>query len=258
MHWIRWEALTEIKKHGGMGFREMQKFNEALLSKMGWRILQNPDMLCSKVLKGIYFPFSSFMEAKQGTRASWIWSSLLKGREVLKKGCRWHVRSGSDINIWSDLWIPTLPEFKTTSQKPDEVEIYLVKDLLEQGTGEWNLTLLNQLFSHQEQVAIQKIPACMGIGNDKMIWHHDNKGQYSVKSGYKMLKQQARENNLTRLGAGNSQRNNEIWSSIWHLKIPPKVRVFLWKCSWNALATNEALKKRGCRVEGFCKRCGTT
>ena len=30
MHWIKWEALIEIKKHGGMGFQEMQKFNEAL------------------------------------------------------------------------------------------------------------------------------------------------------------------------------------------------------------------------------------
>ena len=80
-----------------------------MLGKMDWRIIQSPNMFFAKVLKGIYFPYSNFMDAKLGNKASWIWSSLLKGREVLKKGCRWHVRIGLDIHIWSDPWIPTLP-----------------------------------------------------------------------------------------------------------------------------------------------------
>ena len=102
---------------------------------MGWNILQNLDMLCAKVLKGIYFPYTSFLEARQGSKASWVWNSILKGKELLKQGCRWHVRSGRDIQIWEDPWISSLPNFWPTSSQPTNMDVFLVKDLIDNITG---------------------------------------------------------------------------------------------------------------------------
>ena len=128
----------------------MEIFNDAMLGKMGWRIIQNPNilcvkllkgiyyMLCTKVLKGIYFPHSIFMEVKQGHKASWVWSSLLKGRVVLKKWCRWQVRSGHNIGTWINPWIPILLKVKISSQKSNRVAIHMVKDLMMPHTGGWN------------------------------------------------------------------------------------------------------------------------
>jgi len=55
MHWQRWELLTRPEVQGGMGFRDLRLFNKAMLWKQGWRLIENPNSLCAKVLKGRYY-----------------------------------------------------------------------------------------------------------------------------------------------------------------------------------------------------------
>lgn len=105
IHWRRWEVLAQSKKEGGMGFKDFNDLNSAMLAKQGWRVLTNPNALWVFVLKSCYFPNFNFMQAKRRRNYSWAWASLLHGRDMLRKGGRWIVGNGESIDIEADNWL---------------------------------------------------------------------------------------------------------------------------------------------------------
>lgn len=57
--------MTRGKEVGGMGFRDFLSFNLAMLDKQGWRLMNTSNDLWVIILKGIYFPNDSFLDAKK-------------------------------------------------------------------------------------------------------------------------------------------------------------------------------------------------
>jgi hypothetical protein len=47
--------MCSSKFASGMGFRDMELFNIAMLARQAWRILENPTTLSSGILKAVYF-----------------------------------------------------------------------------------------------------------------------------------------------------------------------------------------------------------
>ena len=47
------------------------------------------------------------MDALDSSKGSYAWKSLLKGRDVLRKGLRWRIGTGDAVNLWSDPWLPS-------------------------------------------------------------------------------------------------------------------------------------------------------
>lgn len=53
--WVAWSTMTKSKRDGGLGFRDIQCFNDALLTKLSWRIMNSPECLLARIMKGKYF-----------------------------------------------------------------------------------------------------------------------------------------------------------------------------------------------------------
>ncbi|XP_050378866.1 uncharacterized mitochondrial protein AtMg00310-like [Argentina anserina] len=111
IHWKSWSSLDLPKSQGGMGFRNLQNFNQALLAKQCWRMLMNPSALWIQLLKARYFPTDSFfLQARRGSSPSWIWKSLLFGRDLLVPKIAYQVGNGGDVPIWNTNWFPQVTE----------------------------------------------------------------------------------------------------------------------------------------------------
>lgn len=64
------------KDRGGLGFKNLESFNQPMLAKQCWRLLTNPNSLAAKVIKEKDFKQSNLLESRLGSKPSFIWRSL--------------------------------------------------------------------------------------------------------------------------------------------------------------------------------------
>ena len=113
---------------------------------------------------------------------SWIWASILQGRDFLKNHGRWIVGDGRSIKLWRDKWLPS--NFITNANPIDENA--LVESLIDHKNKQWDVLRLRQqlpppkwLFKPFRFLSF----SIMGMTN-KFIWPHTRGGCYLVKSDY--------------------------------------------------------------------------
>lgn len=88
----------------------MEFQNNALLAKLGWKILTNQNLLWIQALRAKYLRHGTFLETPSNPTSSSIWKGILKNREVVEKGACWAISSG---HTSQDSNLPLTPIFKT-------------------------------------------------------------------------------------------------------------------------------------------------
>lgn len=244
MHWRAWDELCKPKHLGGMGFRHLFSFNLAMLAKQGWRFLQNPNSLVCRLFKSIYFPHTSFWNAKLGASPSYAWRSILHGRDTLRAGIQRHIGDGRTTNIWTDPWLQGVD---LTSYYTPRVQ--KVSDLLYQ-PGSWNVNLLGELFPVEVVNTICALPLSSNLYADRWIWGVDKRGVFSVKSAYHIARAQV-------LNEDSSLPNPcaSLWKGIWNAQVPGQVKIYVWKACVNILPTRSRLCERGIDIDTHCPLC---
>lgn len=83
--WVSWKKIAKPKQYGGLGFKDLNSFNNALLAKLSWRILNNPQGLLARTLEGKYYNQAPFLESGVPNSSSHGWRSICIGRDLLIK-----------------------------------------------------------------------------------------------------------------------------------------------------------------------------
>lgn len=168
------------KSLGGLNFRDIEGFNQALIAKQVWRILIKPESLVSRFLKNIYFHNSNILDARVGNKPSFLWKNSIWGWDLLIKGLRYRVGDEKSISMFEDPWIP-----KEFPFKPIRINRGMINNKVAyfiSSTGGWDLAKLNCVVMSNDIEIIRGIPIDISL-NDKLIWHYDKTRGYSVKSG---------------------------------------------------------------------------
>nr|XP_023917061.1 uncharacterized protein LOC112028598 [Quercus suber] len=252
--WLSWDAMCVPKDRGGLGFRDLRSFNLAFLAKQGWRILTNSNSLFSRVYKAKYFPHCNFAEATMGRSPSYAWRSLMAAQSIVQRGMRWQVRNGNKIRVWHDKWIPRPCTYKVISKEKPNSANALVCELINKGTGEWNIDKLNSWFLPDDKDTIMGILLSSSNANDRLVWAKNRSGKFTIKSAYALALEEKTQNTMA--GCSNESARRKIWKTIWQMRIPQKIKHFAWRAGRDILATKANLAKQRITPNGLCDLCG--
>ncbi|KAK9018497.1 hypothetical protein V6N11_001471 [Hibiscus sabdariffa] len=81
--------------------------------------------------------------------------------------------------------------------------------------------------------------------HDEIVWRYDGTGNYSVKSGYRLLRaEQARTL---------SAELSSFFTEMWATNVPAKVKITMWRIVNNFLPTFHNLQMRRLPVSHVCR-----
>ena len=234
-----------------MGFKDLCKFNEAMLAKQVWRLVHDTNSLFYKVFKAKYFPNGSIFDAKASS-GSFAWRSILHARRIISQGSKWRIGDGSQIMIYGSNWLPGDSQGRILSPPSPAFRSATVSGLIDPQSHTWNDNLVDSIFLPFEAQKIKAIPLCITNQPDCLYWPKSNDGLYTVSSGYQWL---CSEENSDAVSVSNTERHRNFWKKIWKATVPGKIKQFLWKACSNALPTLENLKKRRVVNDDTCFQC---
>ena len=110
----------------------------------------------------------------------------------------------------------------------------------------WDIDLVKDIFNERDANLILTIPI-QTQDDDSWFWRKEKLGQYSVKSAYALI----RSNSVI----SNTSNNSGFWNKLWNLKIPLKVKHFIWRAVRECLPTKDRLRSRRVEVNIMCPVC---
>uniref|UniRef100_A0A803PI06 Reverse transcriptase domain-containing protein n=1 Tax=Cannabis sativa TaxID=3483 RepID=A0A803PI06_CANSA len=216
-HWQSWKKLCRPKKDGGLGFRSLVHFNQAMLAKQAWRILKQPNSTVSRILSARYYPQSSFLSSSTGHSPSFVWHH----------------------------WIPGFRQITPLSLVPDRVASFITSSL------SWDTDKIQSCYPPHVAQIILSIPLPLTPSQDDLIWELSSSGIYTVRSGYHLSFSTTGPPDIP-----SSSSPSPWWKILWHLSIPTKVKHFAFRATNQTLPTAQNLALRKIIKSPCCSRCG--
>lgn len=105
---------------------------------------------------------------------------------------------------------------------------------------------MTDIFGTRDIDLILQIPLNFRRNNDLWYWLADPRGSYTFHSCYKLLDPIP------------VSPSSNVWRRMWNLKVPGKVKNFIWRAMSNVLPTNDNLICRRVEVLPTCSICNAS
>ncbi|KAF3546329.1 hypothetical protein DY000_02004891 [Brassica cretica] len=105
---VSWETVTLTKDQGGLGIKDLHKWNLACILKLVWIIFFRPNSVWvywfkEVILKG---DVSNYWTISTSTRHSWLVNKMIKARELIYPLLKRRIGNGRSTRFWFDNWTP--------------------------------------------------------------------------------------------------------------------------------------------------------
>ncbi|GKV09037.1 hypothetical protein SLEP1_g20594 [Rubroshorea leprosula] len=160
-HLVNWHSVCLPRTQGGLGIRSAKDNNRALIAKLGWQLLSNPEKPWCRAFIQKYLQRGSFMSCNINSTSSVTWKSILRCRDVLRLGLRWRVGSGEKIKFWQDAWVSDRPLLDAALIPVLEDQIDIPVSHVINPDRTWDFQVLQQLLPELvvEQISALPLPS---------------------------------------------------------------------------------------------------
>lgn len=241
--------MAKPKHLGGLGFKDINNFNDVLLAKLSWRILNNPQCLLARILAGKYHAHTSFLESTIPNSSSHGWRSICIGRDLMIKQLGWVIGNGESIRIWHDPWLSLTTPCQPMGPPTQEAQNLKISDLFLPHSVIWDPVKVQHYLPEYKDYILTLKPSRLGAA-DKRRWLGNSSGEYTTRSGYITAAEILEAQNPTTLTPAVN------WNQqVWKLKASPKVKIFIWKSLQGALPVGAQLESQCIPVNPKCCHC---
>lgn len=163
----------------------MGLMNKALMARMGWKLVTEPDSLWASILGSKYLNNSSFFNCEANSKSSYTWRSILIFQRGRTSGSKWVIWNGQRAKFWLDWWVGEGPLVDIATQQIPPASLNArVFDYIDED-GNWKLSDFVELISMNLIPHIRAIiPFQEDNCTDSLIWRDSPSGNFSTKSAY--------------------------------------------------------------------------
>ena len=165
-------------------------------------------------------------------------TDALSARDVIQDGMIWRVGNGESVWIKVDRWLPNQACCSVISPLPQLANDTRVSFLIDQDRFAWKESVVKELFLPHEADIILGIPLSFWHPPDRIAWAQTPTGMFSTSSAYKLIVSGA---STSIAGSSNLDNQRKFWKGLWQLRVPNKIKLFVWRAYNDALPTMENL-----------------
>ncbi|GKV44022.1 hypothetical protein SLEP1_g51253 [Rubroshorea leprosula] len=252
INWVSWDKVCKNKLMGGLGVKDLRKFNLALLGKWWSRLARGEEGLLYKTINHKYGSIEGRWTKwvqEYSHRSSLWWRNICRIDHLdasnegwLAGGFKLKIGKGNSANFWMDTWIGDQPLvnrfprlFLVSTDKEKRIS---QMGIWREAKWLWTLNWRRPLFEWEEDNYSEMLRLLNHFQpiqdrKDSWIWRHTKEGEYSVKSAYALL------------SSNNQDSRTQMHARTWSKLIPTKISAFGWQVLQDKIPTKLNLYKRG-------------
>lgn len=160
------------------------------------------------------------MDANISHNPSYAWRSIWSSRILLKEGTRWGIGDGNNIPLFGIPWMQNGQTLSSQHFINNVFPIFCVQDLWYSSMKAWKVPLVEAIFPSNIANSILKTPFNGLVNEDQVIWKHNSDYIFLVSSAYHLA--------IPSLVDTSHLQESGVSLVIWKLKVPPRVKIFMW------------------------------
>ena len=228
----------------GLGIENLEVKNRCLLSKWLYKLSVESEATWAQILRNKYLHSKTLSQVTVRPTDSPFWKGLMRVKSVFFNRTKFIIGDGNNTRFWEDTWLGETP---LALQYPSLYNIVQRRDALVATvlrTAPLNIQFRRTLAGARWEAWLHLVRRLMDVQlaqrPDSLSWKLTRNGEFTVKSMY--------------LDVINSS-SIPLSKHVWNVKVPLRVKVFMWFVHKQVILTKDNLTKRNWTGSKRCSFC---